>query len=336
MVAASAAATLPADFARRFGVKTEVLMPYFILRRVLQIIPTVIVVALLIFVIFSVVPGTFAASLFADGKRAADPELIARLNEEFGLNKPLAERFWTYVTDLARFDLGVSFRTRQPVIDLINDRMGASLQLAIAAMVFALVVGVPLGFLAALRPGSLLDTVTMVGAVSGLSMPQFWLGLLLMYLFALQLNWLPSFGYGDGSFRHLILPAVTLGLTPLALLARTTRAGVLDVLNADFIRTAHSKGMSEAKVVHWHVARNALVLIVTTVGLQFGSLIGQAVVIEKLFAWPGIGSLLVDSVAIRDIPVVQGTILVIVLWFLVINTAVDLIYAAIDPRIKQE
>ncbi|WP_018011248.1 ABC transporter permease [Sinorhizobium medicae] len=306
------------------------------LRRTLQIIPTVVVVAMLIFVIFSVVPGTFAASLFADGKRAADPQMIARLNEEFGLNKPLMERFVTYVTDLAQFDLGTSFRTRQPVIDLINDRIWASLQLAIAAMVFALVVGVPLGFLAALRPGSVLDTVTMVGAVSGLSMPQFWLGLLMMYVFALQLNWLPSFGYGDGSFRNLILPAVTLGVTPLALLARTTRAGVLDVLNADFIRTAHSKGMSEAKVVRWHVARNALVLIVTTLGLQFGSLIGQAVVIEKLFAWPGIGSLLVDSVASRDIPVVQGTILIIVLWFLVINTAVDLIYAAIDPRIKQE
>ncbi|MDW9480927.1 ABC transporter permease subunit [Sinorhizobium meliloti] len=308
----------------------------FTLRRVLQIIPTVVVVALLIFVIFSVVPGTFAASLFADGRRAADPQMIARLNEEFGLNKPLMERFVTYVTDLAQFDLGTSFRTRQPVIDLINDRMWASLQLAIAAMIFALVISVPLGFVAALRPGSVLDTVTMIGAVSGLSMPQFWLGLLMMYLFALQLNWLPSFGYGDGSFRNLILPAVTLGVTPLALLARTTRAGVLDVLNADFIRTAHSKGMSEAKVVRWHVARNALVLIVTTVVLQFGSLIGQAVVIEKLFAWPGIGSLLVDSVASRDIPVVQGTIFVIVLWFLVINTAVDLIYAAIDPRIKQE
>ena len=307
----------------------------FTLRRIFQIIPTVIVVALLIFVIFSVVPGSFAASLFADGKRAADPQMIARLTAELGLDKPLMERFVTYVTDLAHFDLGTSFRTRQPVIDLIADRMGASLQLAVAAMVFAIVIGVPLGFLAALRPGSVLDTVTMVGAVSGLSMPQFWLGLLLMYLFALQLNWLPSFGYGDGSFRNLILPAVTLGVTPLALLARTTRAGVLDVLNADFIRTAHSKGMSEAKVVRWHVARNALVLIVTTIGLQFGSLIGQAVVIEKLFAWPGIGSLLVDSVAIRDIPVVQGTILVIVLWFLVINTAVDLIYAAIDPRIKQ-
>lgn len=307
----------------------------FTVRRILQIIPTVVVVALLIFVIFSVVPGSFAASLFSDGKTNADPRLVAQLNEQFGLNKPLHERFLTYIWDLMRFDLGTSFRTRLPVIDMINERIWASLELAIAAMVFAIVIGVPLGFMAAMRPGSVLDTVTMIGAVSGLSLPQFWLGLLMMMLFALQLNWLPSFGYGDGSFRNLILPAMALGVTPLALLARTTRAGVLDVMNADFIRTAHSKGMSETQVVRWHVSRNALVLIVTTVGLQFGSLIGQAVVIEKLFAWPGIGSLLVDSVAIRDIPVVQGTILVIVLWFLVINTAVDLIYAAIDPRIKQ-
>lgn len=298
-------------------------------------IPTVIVVALLIFVIFSVVPGSFAASLFSDGRSDVNPKMIEQLNEQFGLNKPLYERFLTYLGDLARFDLGTSFRTRQPVLDMINERIWASLYLATAAMLFALVVGVPLGFMAAMRPGSIFDTATMVGAVSGLSLPQFWLGLLLMYLFALQLGMLPSFGYGDGSLRNLILPAITLGLTPLALLARTTRAGVLDVMNADFIRTAHSKGMSETQVVRWHVMRNALVLIVTTVGLQFGSMLGQAVVIEKLFAWPGIGSLLVDSVSIRDIPVVQGTILVIVLWFLVINMFVDLIYAAIDPRIKQ-
>lgn len=311
-------------------------MLQFIVRRVLQIIPTIAVVALLIFVIFSVVPGTFASSLFSDGKTAADPQLMARLSEQFGLDKPVHERFVTYVSDLARLDLGTSFRTRRPVLELINERMGASLRLAVASMIFAIVIAVPLGFLAALRPGSILDTLTMVGAVSGLSLPQFWLGLLLMYLFALKLNWLPSFGYGDGSFQHLILPAITLGVTPLALLARTTRAGVLDVLNADFVRTAHSKGLSETQVVRRHVARNALVLIVTTIGLLFGSLIGQAVVIEKLFAWPGIGSLLVDSVSMRDIPVVQGTILVIVLWFLVINTAVDVIYALIDPRIKQE
>lgn len=308
----------------------------FTIRRVLQIIPTIVVVALLIFVIFSVVPGSFATSLLSDGKTAPDPQLMARLNEQLGLDKPVHQRFITYVSDLAQLDLGTSFRTRRPVLELINERIWASLQLAVAAMIFAVVVAVPLGFLAALRPGSILDTVTMVGAVSGLSLPQFWLGLLLMYVFALQLNWLPSFGYGDGSLRNLILPAITLGVTPLALLARTTRAGVLDVLNGDFVRTAHAKGLSEAQVVRRHVARNALVLIITTVGLLFGSLIGQAVVIEKLFAWPGIGSLLVDSVAMRDIPVVQGTILVIVVWFLVINTAVDIVYALVDPRIKQE
>ena len=307
----------------------------FTIRRLLQMIPTIIAVALLIFIIFSVVPGSFASSLMADGRNANDPAYIEQLNREFGLDKPMYQRFFSYIGDLAQFDLGTSFRTRQPVWDVIGDRIGASLLLAAAAMVFAVVIGVPLGFLAALKPGSILDTTTMIGAVSGLSMPQFWLGLLMMYLFSLTLGWFPSFGYGGGGIKHLVLPAITLGVTPLALLARTTRAGVLDVMNADFIRTAQSKGMSSARVVQWHVVRNVLVLVVTTIGLQFGSMMGQAVVIEKLFSWPGVGSLLVDSVALRDIPVVQGTILVIVLWFLLINTAVDILYAAIDPRIKQ-
>jgi ABC-type dipeptide/oligopeptide/nickel transport system permease component len=307
----------------------------FTIRRLLQMIPTIIAVALLIFVIFSVIPGSFASSLMADGRTASDPEMMARLNEQFGLDKPLYIRVWDYMTGLAQLDLGTSFRTREPVLDVINDRIWASLKLSIAAMVFAIAIGVPMGFIAALRPGSLLDSITMIGAVSGLSMPQFWLGLLLMYFFALVLGWLPSFGYGGGEFKYLILPAITLGVTPLALLARTTRAGVLEITNEDFIRTAHSKGMSNARVIRWHLMRNVMVLVVTTIGLQFGSMMGQAVVIEKLFSWPGIGSLLVDSVSIRDIPVVQGTILVIVLWFLLINTFVDIIYAAIDPRIKQ-
>lgn len=307
----------------------------FTIRRVLQIIPTIIAVALLIFIIFSVVPGSFASSMMADGRNAGDPAYIEQLTREFGLDKPLYQRFFIYIGDLARFDLGTSFRGREPVWDVISARIGASLVLAAAAMLFAIVIGVPLGFLAALRPGSLLDTTTMIGAVSGLSLPQFWLGLLLMYLFSLKLGWFPSFGYGGGSLRNLVLPAITLGVTPLALLARTTRAGVLDVMSSDFIRTAQSKGMSNRRLVQWHVVRNVMVLVVTTIGLQFGSMMGQAVVIEKLFSWPGVGSLLVDSVTLRDIPVVQGTILVIVLWFLLINTAVDILYAAIDPRIKQ-
>jgi peptide/nickel transport system permease protein len=171
-------------------------------------------------------------------------------------------------------------------------------------------------------------------AVSGLSLPEFWFGLLLMYVFALHLGLLPSFGYQAGSIKYIILPAVALGVSPMALLARTTRAGVLDVMNADFVRTARAKGLSEPRLVRTHVTRNVLVLVLTTLGLQVGSLMGQAIVIEKLFSWPGIGSLLVDSVSTRDIPVVQGTVIVIVLWFLVINMLVDVAYAAIDPRIK--
>jgi peptide/nickel transport system permease protein len=174
----------------------------------------------------------------------------------------------------------------------------------------------------------------MVLAVSGLSMAKFWLGLILMYAFALKLGWLPSFGYGDGGLKYLILPAVTLGVSPMALLARTTRAAVLEIMTADFVRTARSKGMSETRVVKWHVMRNALVIILTAIGLQFGALMGQAVVVEKLFSWPGIGSLLVDSVLQRDIPAVQGSILVIVLFFLTINTLIDLLYGVIDPRIR--
>ncbi len=305
----------------------------FLLRRVLQSVPIVLAVALLIFVLFSVIPGTFASSLNDDGRSVMDPAVVERMNKELGLNDPVYVRFGRYVLQLAQLDLGTSFRTRQPVTKVLAERMGATLQLCFAAMLFAIVLGVPLGFIAALKPGSLIDTLSMVVAVSGLSLPKFWLGLLLMYLFALKLGWLPSFGYGSDP-RYLVLPAVALGVAPLALLARTTRAAVLEIMNADFVRTARSKGMSEGRVVRWHLARNALVIVLTTVGLQFGSVIGQAVVIEKLFSWPGLGSLLVDSVTLRDIPVVQGAILVIVLFFLFANTLVDVLCALIDPRIK--
>jgi glutathione transport system permease protein len=256
------------------------------------------------------------------------------MNKEFGLNDPVYVRFGKYVAQLASFDLGTSFRTRQPVTRVLADRMWPTAQLAFASMLFAIFIGVPLGFIAALRPGSWIDTASMVTAVSGLSVPKFWLGLMLMYLFALVLGWLPSFGYGDGGVRNLILPSVALGVAPLALLARTSRAAVLEIMNADFVRTARAKGMSERRVVQWHLARNALVIVLTTIGLQFGTVIGQAVVVEKLFAWPGLGSLLVDSVTLRDIPVVQGAILAIVLFFLLINMLVDVVCAIIDPRIK--
>ncbi|MSP75110.1 MAG: ABC transporter permease [Rhodospirillaceae bacterium] len=304
-----------------------------LVRRIASIVPTMLAVVALIFLLFSVLPGSFISGMSEDG-RTLDPAVMERMRKEMGLDDPLPTRFAKYVANTAMGDLGMSFRTREPVTKMLSGRIWPSLKLVMAAMVFAISVGVTLGFLAALRPGSWIDTASMVGAISGLSLSQFWFGLMLMYLFALKLQWLPSFGYGDGGLRHLILPAIALGVGPMALLARTTRAAVLDVLNADFVRTARSKGMSERRVVEWHVLRNALVLVITIVGLQFGSLMGQAVVVEKLFAWPGVGSLMVDSVFQRDMPTVQGCILMIVLFFLVINTLVDLAYVVIDPRIR--
>ncbi|TAJ40513.1 MAG: ABC transporter permease [Reyranella sp.] len=303
-------------------------------RRLANVVPTMLAVVALVFLLFSVLPGSFISGMNEDGRSTIDPAVMERMRKEMGLDDPLLERFAKYVGHTAMGDLGTSFRTREPVTKMLSTRIWPSLKLVLAAMTFAILVGVTLGFLAALRPGSWIDTASMVGAISGLSLSQFWFGLMLMYLFALKLQWLPSFGYGDGGLRHIILPAVALGVGPMALLARTTRAAVLDVLNADFVRTARSKGMSERRVVEWHVLRNALVLVITIVGLQFGSLMGQAVVVEKLFAWPGVGSLMVDSVFQRDMPTVQGCILMIVLFFLAINTLVDLAYVVIDPRIR--
>lgn len=303
----------------------------FAIRRVLQTIPTVLAVVLLIFVLFSIVPGSIASSIGDDGRGPTDPQVVERMKKQLGLDDPVYVRFGSYIAKLMTGDFGTSFRTREPVTTMVAKRMWPTLQLIFAALAFAIAVGVPLGFIAALKPGSIVDTLLMVLAVSGLSMAKFWLGLLLMYLFALKLGWLPSFGYGDGSLKYLLLPAVTLGVS---LLARTTRAAVLEIMTADFVRTARSKGMSETRVVTWHVMRNALVIILTAIGLQFGVVMGQAVVVEKLFSWPGIGSLLVDSVLQRDIPAVQGTILVVVLFFLTVNTLVDLLYGVIDPRIR--
>lgn len=242
----------------------------FLIRRLLQTIPTVLAVVLLVFVLFSVVPGSIASSISDD----VDPQVELRLKQQLGLNDPVPVRFGKYIAKLATGDFGTSFRTREPVTSMIAKRAWPTLQLIFTAMAFSVVVGVPLGFIAALRPGGLVDTAAMVVAVTGLSIAKFWLGLVIMYVFALKLGWLPSFGYGDGSLKYLLLPALTLGVSPMALFARTTRAAVLEIMTADFVRTARSKGMSETRVVKWHVMRNALVIILTTVGLQFGGLMG--------------------------------------------------------------
>ena len=306
----------------------------YALRRILQFIPTILVISLIMFFLLNVLPGNAALMAAGVQDRGMDAKYVEQMLKKWDLDKPLHVRYWNYVTNLARGDLGLSFLRGEDVRQVLLARFWPTLKLALAAMAIAIAVGVPLGFLSALRHGSWLDACSMIGAVSGVSLPQFWLGLLLMFLMSVKLQLLPTSGYGDGSFTHLVLPALTLGVGYMALLARTTRAAVMEILSADYVRTAAAKGLSRLAINGKHVFRNALILVLTTAGLQFGSLIGQTVIVEKLFSWPGIGSLLVDTIFQRDIPVVQGCILLIILVFLCVNLAVDLLYAAIDPRIE--
>jgi len=304
----------------------------YTIRRLLQFIPTIIAITLLVFLLLNVLPGN--AALMAGGKQRLSQEAQERLIEKWGLDQPLHVRYWNYVSGLVTGEMGKSYFTREDVGAMLAPRLWPTFKLALSALLIACILGIPLGFYSAMHQGSWVDSVTMVGAVSGVSMPQFWLGLLLMYLFSVKLGVLPTFGYGDGKVINLILPAFTLGVGYMALLARTTRAAVVEVLTQDYVRTARAKGLRPLLVNRKHVFRNTLVLLLTSAGLQFGSLIGETVVVETLFSWPGIGSLLVNSIFYRDIPVTQGCIVVIISAFLLINLIVDLLYAVIDPRIK--
>ena len=308
----------------------------YIVRRLLQFIPTILAISLITFVLLNVLPGNAALMAAGAQDRGLDAKFVEQMMKRWDLDKPLHVRYWMYLKNLARGDLGLSFLRREPVGEVILARLWPTLKLALAAMLIAVGLGIPLGFVSALRRGSWLDVFSMIGAVSGVSLPQFWLGLLLMFLLSVKLRLLPTSGYGEGGIAHLLLPAITLGVGYMALLARTTRAAVLEILSADFVRTAAAKGLSRLTINSKHVFRNALILVLTTAGLQFGSLMGQTVIVEKLFSWPGIGSLLVDTIFQRDIPVVQGCVLLIILIFLVVNLAVDVLYALIDPRIEYQ
>jgi peptide/nickel transport system permease protein len=309
------------------------MLAYFI-RRTLQFIPTIIGVTLIIFLLLNVLPGN--AALMAGGRKELTAQAIEELKEKWGLHHPIHVRYAKYMIGLTKGDMGVSYLRDEPVSDVIAARIWPTLRLSMYAMIIAVGIGIPLGFYSAVKQGTWLDSLSMVGAVSGVSFPQFWLGLLLMYFLCVKAQLFPVTGYGEGAFINIILPAITLGLGYMALLARTTRAAVLEILTEDYIRTARSKGISEFLIYNKHVLRNAMILILTTAGLQFGSMIGQTVVIEKLFSWPGIGSLVVDSIFQRDTPITQGCIIIIIFVFLVVNLLVDLTYSVIDPRIKYQ
>ena len=264
----------------------------------------------------------------------APPDVVATTRHALGLDRPLLEQFADYVTRVAQGDLGTSLRSSRPVAALIRERLPATVELTVAALLIAVAIAIPAGIVSAVKRGSALDRLAMVGAVAGQAVPIFWLALLLIAFFGVYLRWLPVFG--RGSLAHLVLPAVSLSTVILGRLARLVRGSMLEVLGQDYVRTARAKGVGEVRVLAGHALKNAAIPIVTLLGLQFAQLLGGAVVTETIFAWPGIGRLVVEAIFNRDFPVVQGVVLVVSLIFVAVNLLVDLAYAALDPRIRTE
>lgn len=303
-------------------------MSVYIFRRVLMLPLMFLGVSVAVFLVLHLIPGDPARMAAGPDATEADVEQI-RTN--YGLDRPIAAQYGIYLVNLVQGDLGDSFQTMAPVTDGIARTFPATLELATAGMLIATLIGVPLGICSALYPRGPLDRWVTSVAVLGISMPGFFLGLILMIVFASMLGWLPP--TGRGTWAHLVLPSLTLGLPYVATFARLTRSNMLDVLSEDFIRTGRAKGLSWWQVTRRHAMRNALIPIVTVLGLDFGRLLGGAVIVESVFAWPGMGRYMVDAIMVRDIYVVQGTILTFAISVVVINLIVDVIYGIIDPRI---
>jgi peptide/nickel transport system permease protein len=286
-------------------------------------------VCTLVFLLIHLVPGDPVEAMLGESARPADRMV---LREALGLDRPLGDQYLTYLGGLARLDLGQSFQFQRPVVDLLAERIPPTLELASAALVLALVLAVPLGVLAARDPGRAIDSGAMGFSLLGIAIPNFWLGPILILVFSLWLGWTPVSGR-EGPVS-LVLPAVTLGTGLAAVLARMVRSSVLEVLGEDYVRTARAKGLSEAAVMWHHALRNAWLPVLTLVGLQLGGLLGGAVITETVFAWPGVGSLLVEAIQNRDYPVVQACVLLVSLAYVLVNTLTDLVYAWADPRIR--
>ncbi len=302
----------------------------YLFKRLLMIIPILLGVALVIFFILQLTPGDPGTMILGAG---GDQAAIDQLNEELGYNRPVLERFFTYLYNVVfKLDFGASYRTRLPVIDNIKGRIPVSITLAFSTIVFASVIGIPIGVLSAVKQYSLLDTVPTVISLFMAALPGFWLGMMMMYFFSLKLGWLPS--NGVGSWQHFILPVVSLGLPYAAQELRFTRSSMLETIRQDYVRTARAKGANERLVIWKHALKNALLPVITVTGGNFGVLLGGAVVTESLFNIPGLGSLIITSIKIKDVPTVMGATLILAFVFSLILLGVDLLYAAVDPRIK--
>lgn len=314
-------------------------MGKYALRRLAQMVPVLFIVSVVVFAIIHLIPGN-PAEIMA-GPNATDEQLAA-LRHQYGLDQPLWLQYFIWLGNLLSGNLGHSFINDFPVGRLIALRVPATVELAIASAIIGALIALPLGIISALRPGSLIDFISTLFSALSFAVPAFWLAILLMLLFSLQLRWLPPSGrpnFGEQPFEHLkslIMPALTLGIAMAAKLTRYLRSSMLDVLDQDYTRTARSKGLGERLVVIRHVLRNALIPVVTVFGLQIGDLLSGAIIVESIFAWPGVGRLTIQSIGWRDYSILQASVMFIVLAFLVVNLLTDLTYAFIDPRIRYE
>jgi len=303
----------------------------YLVRRLALTIPVLLGVATLVFALIHLIPGDPAQAML--GETAAEEDVEA-LRRRLGLDRPLLEQYGAFLRGLAHGDLGTSLRTNEPVAKAILDRIPATLELAAAAMTVAIGVAIPLGIVAAVGRGTLVDHAATTLALTGISIPNFWLGPLLAIVFAVELGWLPV--SGRGTLAHLVLPAISLGAALAAILARMTRASLLEELREPYVLAARARGASRARAVLRHAFRNSLIPVVTLVGLQFGAVLTGAVITETIFAWPGIGRLLIQSIGFRDYPVVQGCILFIAATYVGVNLLTDVVYGVLDPRIRYE
>jgi peptide/nickel transport system permease protein len=329
----------------------------FTVRRLIQLVPILLGLSILVFVWVRALPGGPAEALL--GERAT-PEAIARVRELYGLDRPIWQQYLTYLGSVVRFDFGQSVVSRRLVTTEIGERFPATIELSLAAMIFAVGIGIPLGFMAAKRYQGVLDQLSIAGSLLGVAIPVFFLGLVLKYIFAVKLGWLPTTGRSDATstaphptgfyvldalvtndrvafvdaVRHLILPAIALGTIPLAIITRITRAAVLDVVNEDYVRTAQAKGMEPGVVNRRHILKNAMLPITTIIGLQMGLLLSGAILTETVFSWGGMGQWMYQAISFRDYAVLQAGILFLAVVFVLVNLLVDLTYARLDPRIR--
>lgn len=308
----------------------------YTIKRLIEAIPIWIAITLIVFILMNIIPGDPVAQLMDARSGALDKNVIEQIREQWGLNDPLPLQYLHFLQGVVQGDFGISYQSRSSVTELLLERIPVTLQITILGLIIAIVVGITVGIIGALRRGSWVDSLVSSFSVSGVSLPSFFLGLILMYIFAVKFQLLPATGYVAGEFKYLLLPSITLGLAVSGVIARITRSAMIDILTMDYMTTAISKGISSSRVIVLHALKNAMPPILTIIGVQMGLLLSGAVITETIFGLPGVGRLLIDAILQRDLPIVQGCVVFIATMFLLVNLLTDIGCRLIDPRIKVE